>query len=265
MTTDATARLIALSESLTTLSEGQIEWVEQVVAAFALKHKFVPGVPQSDLVGAKLLQDFGDTLRIHHCFSREPFTKDKFEYALERLAKQCDLDAQLAPKGNPGHDITIDGQRFSLKTQGDKNLRPEKLHISKFMELGRGSWTDNAGDLVGLRDQFFTHMSSYDRILQLRGWRPKDETCWVYELVEIPKALMQEAMNGTLSMRSTSKQMPKPGYCAVLDEVGRTKFQMYFDGGTERKLQIKNLDKALCTVHATWTFEPPLVCESPLA
>ena len=32
------------------------------------------------------------------------------------------------------------------------------------------------------------------------------------------------------------------------------KYQLYFDGGTERKLQIKNLRKDLCTVHATWVF-----------
>lgn len=30
-------------------------------------------------------QDFGDALRIHPCFLREAFTKDKFEYALERM------------------------------------------------------------------------------------------------------------------------------------------------------------------------------------
>ena len=35
---------------------------------------------------------------------------------------------------------------------------------------------------------------------------------------------------------------------------GEMKYQLYFDGGTERKLQIKNLRKDLCTVHATWVF-----------
>ena len=29
---------------------------------------------------------------------------------------------------------------------------------------------------------------------------------------------------------------------------------LYFDGGSERKLKINNIDKRLCTVHATWEF-----------
>ncbi len=32
-------------------------------------------------------------------------------------------------------------------------------------------------------------------------------------------------------------------------------FQLYFDGGTERKLQIKHLLKSLCVVHAEWKFD----------
>ena len=32
------------------------------------------------------------------------------------------------------------------------------------------------------------------------------------------------------------------------------KFSLYFDGGTERKLQIKHLRKDLCKIHATWIF-----------
>ncbi|WP_422616418.1 hypothetical protein, partial [Rhodoferax sp.] len=40
----------------------------------------------------------------------------------------------------------------------------------------------------------------------------------------------------------------------VRDANGQLKYSLYFDGGTERKLQIKHLRKDLCTVHATWTF-----------
>lgn len=59
---------------------------------------------------------------------------------------------------------------------------------------------------------------------------------------------------GKLRIVSNSKQNPKPGYCTIKDAGGRTKFQLYFDGGTERKLQIKDLRKDLCIVHATWRF-----------
>jgi type II restriction enzyme len=31
-------------------------------------------------------------------------------------------------------------------------------------------------------------------------------------------------------------------------------YELYFDGGTERKLQVKNLRRDLCRIHATWQF-----------
>ena len=58
-------------------------------------------------------------------------------------------------------------------------------------------------------------------------------------------------------MKLESKQFPKPGYCYVRDKNGEEMYQLYFDGGSERKLQVKNLLKKHCVVHATWEFEVP--------
>lgn len=253
MTAEREERLKRLCDALKGLTDGQTEWLKKVIEQFQRPHQFKRN-PYSDIVSDCILQDFGDGLRIHHCFSSEAFSKDKFEYAIERVVNFCGGNAKLAPKGNPGHDITINGVKFSLKTQADKNLKTDLLHISKFMELGKGNWSDE-NDLTGLRDQFFHHMRSYDRILSLRRLQASKDTLCFYELVEIPKILLEEAKNGNLSMMQTSKQTPKPGYCHVKDESGNEKFQLYFDGGTERKLQIRNLDKSLCIVHAEWEFE----------
>jgi type II restriction enzyme len=75
-----------------------------------------------------------------------------------------------------------------------------------------------------------------------------------YELVEIPKALLLEVANCELVVCTDSMQNPQPGYGYVRDAAGQLKYALYFDGGTERKLQIKHLRKDLCQVHATWTF-----------
>ncbi|WP_409574674.1 hypothetical protein [Sphingopyxis sp. PET50] len=66
---------------------------------------------------------------------------------------------------------------------------------------------------------------------------------------------MLEAVNAELEVRETSRQTPKPGYGYVRDAGRNLKYALYFDGGTERKLQIKNLDKSLCIIHARWKFE----------
>jgi Type II site-specific deoxyribonuclease len=130
------------------------------------------------------------------------------------------------------------------------------------MELGKGQWGNDEKDLIGLREQFFSHMKSYDRILVLRTVS-KAPGGWEYELVELLKGLLQQASGGTLRMMHGSTQNPKPGYCDVRDSKGVLLFQLYFDGGTERKLQIKGINIENCIVHARWSFPAgDLVTES---
>jgi type II restriction enzyme len=100
-------------------------WIEAVVDQLQRPARF-ESWSGSDLVTPCVLEDFGDALRIHHCFSAEPFSKDKFEYALERVLTLCGIPAHRVPsRTNPGHDITIRAERFSLKTQADKGLKRE--------------------------------------------------------------------------------------------------------------------------------------------
>ena len=107
--------------------------------------------------------------------------------------------AELAPKGNPGHDATVDGVQLSLKTQADKNIKENILWISKFMELGKGDWGDDTNDLEGLRGQFLNHLDSYEKILSLRAVRKAPH--WKYELVEIPINVLKLANGGELEMK----------------------------------------------------------------
>lgn len=246
----STTKYERLLRRLPQLTNGQLFWLDKVVDVFECPHEFK--IHSSDLFDAEVLENFGDALRIHHAFSIEPFSKDKFEYVLEQILKMSGRSADLASKGNRGHDITINGLRVSLKTQADNNLKRDKIWISKFMELGRGQWTDNPEDLKGLLSLFLEHMAGYDRILSLRTLQKSPD--WEYELIEIPKSLLETAKFGTLDMKLESRQLPKPGYCHVFDASGNMTFQLYFDGGGERKLQIKNLLKSSCSVHASWKF-----------
>ena len=205
--------------------------------------------PDSDFISDTGLSHIGDALLAHHSMAQRPLSKESFEHALEGALRRAGHDATLAKRGNPGHDITVDGVPVSLKTQADASIKADMLHISKVMELGSGAW-----ELPLLRDQFLAHMNSYQRVFQFRCHR-QGTTGFLYELVEIPMTLLRESANATLEMRNESKQTPKPGYGHVYDATGRLKFSLYFDGGTERKLQIKSLRKELCTVHATWSFD----------
>ena len=239
-----------ITDKIPFLTEGQIYWLDRVIHVFDDFHKFE--IHNSDLFDNTTLENFGDALRIHHSFSKEPFSKDKFEYVLEKVLGMSGHSAKLASRGNRGDDIIVNGCPISLKTQADKNIKIDKIWISKFMELGKGKWGDDPEDLKRLRSMFLLHLESYERILSLRAL--KKSPIWLYELVEIPVALMKSAKNGRLEMKLNSKQFPKPGYCYVKNSNGEDIFQLYFDGGGERKLQVKNLLMKNCVIHATWEF-----------
>ncbi len=237
-----------LLEALGRLTPAQQQWVKSAVYAFGAACTFWRA-SDSDVVTDAVLASLGDRLLSHHAGSRQALSKDRFEFAFESVLNASGIPAQLVKsRTNRGHDIDIRGVPVSLKTEAAATIKDDTIHVSKWMELGRGEWK-----LPLLRDLFLEHMQSYARIFTLR--RLKDEGATIrYELVEIPKALLLEAANCELEVCTNSRQNPQPGYGYVRDAAGQLKYALYFDGGTERKLQIKHLRKDLCKVHATWSF-----------
>lgn len=237
-----------LLEALSRLTPAQQLWVETAILAFDTPRKFWRA-PDSDIVTPAVLDNLGDRLLSHHANSRQSLSKDRFEFAFEAALNASGIPAELAKsRTNRGHDITINNVPVGLKTETAKNIKENAIHVSKWMELGKGEWV-----LTRLRDSFLEHLRSYDRILTLRCLSSAPSKIR-YELVEIPKSLLLEARNCELEVRKDSKQKPKPGYGHVKNVAGDLKFSLYFDGGTERKLQIKHLRKDLCKIHATWIF-----------
>jgi len=231
--------------------------MERIAGQFTRKCTFIRDLRSSVISSDAIMDDFGDASRIHHCFTDEPFTKDKFEYVLVNVSNYYGFTSEKSKYNTPGADVLIEGERFSLKTQADRNLRLNTINIHKYMELGRGDWSDVEIQLEGLTNQFLHHLDNYDRIIILRniGKPSPSNPHWKYELVEIPKELLQEVKIGKYEMITDSIQNPKPGYCRVFDGPdGTLKFELYFDGGTERKLKINKIDKSLCYIHATWEF-----------
>ena len=234
-------------QALRRLTPAQQQWVKSAIHAFGSACQF-NRAPDSDVVTQAVLSSFGDRLLSHHAGSRQALSKDRFEFAFEAALNAAGIPAQLVQsRTNRGRDIDICGVPVSLKTEAAANIKDESIHVSKWMELGRGEWA-----LPLLRDLFLEHMQSYDRIFTLRRLKEDTGTSIRYELVEIPKTLLLEAANCELEVQTGSRQNPQPGYGYVRDANGLLKYSLYFDGGTERKLQIKDLAKNRCTVHATW-------------
>jgi type II restriction enzyme len=244
-----------LFERVRALRPRQVERVRDLVDALAAGTAYWRN-PESFFATESFSREFGDQLLLHHMASEQPLTKDKFEYAIVSALNDSGFKAEKMPNGNPGEDIVMDGVPWSLKTQSDKSIKTDYLWISKYMELGKGRWETSA-DVEALRSRMFAHMLHYDRIFSLRclpGPSSNGLKTKVYELVEIPKAVLQSSASFPVEMKANSRQTPKPASVYVSDSLGPI-FELYFDGGTERKLQVKKLVKRVCTVHATWSVK----------
>lgn len=247
-----------ISEALMRLNAHQKDRVARLVNALADGTEYRV-FSESDFATPDFAIAFGDLLIEHHLASLMPLAKDKFEYALVDALNEIGHYAIKAPNGNPGEDIIVDGVPWSLKTQADKSIKNDQVHISKFMELGKGKW-ETAEDMIALRQRMIDHMTKYDRIFSLRCFRvvaPKiglPNAYFKYELIEIPKSLLAKSVDYDICVQSASRQTPKPAYCNV-EVGGRQLFRLYFDGGTERKLQVKNLLTSECVRHAEWKLE----------
>lgn len=246
-----------LLAKLRTLLPSQQKAIDRLVDALA-RPREVSRDPHSDFATADFVQHFGDALVRHHVSAGEkPFTKEKFEHETVEILRTLGHDAEKVPGQRP-RDITVAGRGWSMKTQADSAISAAEIHISKFMELGKGKW-ETEEDLAAMRDRMLEHMADYDRIFTLRSLSANQRLRLPgrvqYELVEIPKSLLLRARDGQIRMVHDSRQSPKPGYCTVVDVAGRLLFHLYFDGGTERKLQVTHLAKLHCQVHATWSIQ----------
>jgi len=66
--------------------------------------------------------------------SDAPFSKEKFEFAFIFASKKAGMTTDKpTSRTNRGHDLTIDQIPMSLKTQADKSISEDMIHISKFM------------------------------------------------------------------------------------------------------------------------------------
>lgn len=84
--TDEKLRLVKLLvQAIPDLTLGQLHWIQRIVEVFGEEYKYT--VTESDIFSETVLWNFGDAMRVHHSFSAEPFSKDKFEYVLVEVLK----------------------------------------------------------------------------------------------------------------------------------------------------------------------------------
>ncbi len=251
----ALRQLIAVA---TRLDPVQIELLSEV-AQTMLRQVEETINPASDFVTARFAANFRNRLLIHHATNEAKLSKKAFEYAFKG-ACEADGKAGLITISDTfsGVDVTIDGIRFSLKTEAWKGIRADKLAISKFTEA---RWIQQFFTLEDLAREAARripdHLSQYDRIVVLRA-RDVSATRLLYELVEIPRAVLGSVAALTAADFTARTAQGSSSARATFD--GRPAFTLRLDG-SDGKITIAGLQMAFCIRHASWII--PTVAPAP--
>lgn len=204
----------------------------------------------TDIVVSAFERDFSGRLLLFHAMHDAALTKKTFEYFFCGSSRAAGRAAiQTENSVYPGEDVVVDGQKFSLKTEGGKSISHAVIHISKLMEARWIRDCHSADDFCTLsKERIGVHLDHYERIISLRSFMSDSKVR--YELVEIPKQVLlgvSKLRPSDFSPRTINGSSSAP----VIGCDGSLSFVLSLDGSVE-KITIRNLSLRLCKVHAKW-------------
>ncbi len=252
------AALQQLIQVVTDLDPVQVALLTEV-ATVMLRRVEETVNPDSDLVTPRFAANFRNRLLIHHATNEAKLTKKAFEYALKGACEAEGKTGFITTSDTfSGVDVTIDGTRFSLKTEASKDIKAEQITISKFTEA---RWIQQQMTLAELAreavNRIPSHLNNYDRILVLRA-RALSNTRLQYEIVEIPRDLLRRV--AALTAADFSPRTAQGGSSARVTVDSRPAFTLRLDG-SDGKITIAGLQIAFCMRHASWII--PTVTPAP--
>ncbi len=130
-----------------------------------------------------------------------------------------------------GHDLLVEGQKISLKTETGRGTNRDLISITKLCTTEREPW-----DAPTLIERVLAHLSRYDVILMLRAvWRlPLIH----YQLLEIPIDSLR--LIETAELHGVGKRKGRQSLGADVLLADQVIFHVHFDG-SDGKCQIRNL------------------------
>lgn len=233
------------------LHPAQIELLLEMASAM-MRHVEETPNPASDIAVEAFRVNFRNRLLLHHAANESKLTKKAFEYAFRAASAAAGRNAVIVDsQTNPGTDVVVGHENFSLKTEAAKSLRAGFITISK---LSEGRWIQQCSTTEELAEATATripaHLLQYDRILTLRG-RDLSANKVLYELVEIPRSVLLNIQN--LKPDNFSPRTAQGGSSASVSIDGRRAFTLRLDG-SDGKVTISGLDVQLCLQHCSWVI-----------
>jgi len=208
---------------------------------------------QSDIVSDDFASHFRTRLQLHHAVTSEPLKKKTFEYAFQEASRATGRAAYMTESGtHPGHDLTVDGTRYSLKTEASSGIRNDCITISKFQEARWIRECITGDDFKRGIGAIMRHLANYDRIVTLRAFRIGGLVGMIrYDLVEIPHSLL--SLIGDVAATDFAPRSKRSGgTSAIVKRNGKAAFRLRLDGSVE-KVTLSGIKIDHCVTHATWT------------
>jgi type II restriction enzyme len=205
----------------------------------------------SKLVTPEFESAFRTRLLFHHSVTDEVLNKKSFEYTFRDAMRVSGRTSEINYSSTArGYDVLVDKDRYSLKTEAQRNIQANSMHISKLMECAWLRYVEGSRETLIKRIEEFVlpHFEQYDRILMLRIFRGP-ENYYKYVLVEIPKQMLLAIKD--LKADDFVAINQRHGTTARVKYQGVNAFTLRFDGSDE-KVTLSSLRIDLCITHVTW-------------
>jgi hypothetical protein len=184
-------------------------------------------------------------MQLHHSINDEPINKETFEYLMVSVFQRNGINAsKIERRDNPGEDVCIGDEKWSLKTESGKNVKANSLHITKFMECAwQKDYTSSEDYLTDAVPRILSHMGNYDRILTLRYLQSSSN----YQLVEIPKSQISWV---SAADRSQLSKRTKRGGITLYSQPNKSRLVRFRFDGSDDKLMLTGINLDDCILHA---------------
>lgn len=202
--------------------------------------------PDHAIFNSAWVDGFTARLQVHHATNFNTLARTNFEDAFIECSETARTVVTKATSATTRFwDLEVGGIRASLKTEGAKDIRNDRVHISK---LSEAAWIQDCRTPQARRARtialFQEYLESVGVIYMLRSF--KAESPLRYELVEIPVSLFEPIVslpNSAFAQEAPTIAIPPgqdpPNLSLRLDR-------------SDSKITIARLLKDRCTVHATW-------------
>jgi Type II site-specific deoxyribonuclease len=163
------------------------------------------------------------------------------EQAFRRIKKPFDM-IQAGGRNQPRHDLLVDDQRISLKTETGLSTDPRQITITKLCTTEREPWEARV-----LVERVMEHLARYDIILMFRSvW---SEGAVHYQLVDIPVLTLR--MMEKIVVEPVGRRKGRQSLAADIMRGEQRIFRVHFDA-SDGKCSVRNLGIEHCVVLEEW-------------